>query len=39
MTKASYKRKHLIRGLLIVSEGESMPVMTGSMIAGQHAKF
>lgn len=31
MTKAIDKRKHLVGGLLTVSEGESMGVMAGSM--------
>jgi hypothetical protein len=29
MTKATYKRKHLIGGLLTVSEGKSMTIMWG----------
>jgi hypothetical protein len=34
MTKASYKRKHLIGDLLTVSEGESMIFMVGNRTAG-----
>lgn len=34
MTSATCKRKHLIRGLLQVSEGESTTFMAGSMAAG-----
>jgi hypothetical protein len=33
MTKATYKGKHLIRGLLIVSEGESRTIMAENMVA------
>ena len=36
MTKATYKRKHLI-SLLTVSESESLTVMVGSMTAGRQA--
>jgi hypothetical protein len=36
MTKATYKRKYLTRGLLIVPEDSSMNVMAGSMVAGRH---
>ena len=35
MTKATYKRKHLIGSLLTVSEGESMTIMAGSMGEGR----
>lgn len=35
MIKASYKRKLLIWGLLTVSEGELMIIMTGIMAAGR----
>jgi len=31
MTKTTYKKKHLIGSLLIVSEGESMTIMVGNM--------
>lgn len=35
MAKATYnKRGHLIVGFLMVSEGESMAIMSGSMVAG-----
>jgi hypothetical protein len=33
MTKATYKRKHLIGGLFTVLKGESMTVMVGSLAA------
>lgn len=32
MTKANYKRKHLIKGLLTDSEGEFMTITMGSMV-------
>lgn len=32
MTKAIYKRKHLIWGLLAVTEGESMIAMVGNVV-------
>lgn len=35
MTEATYKRKHLIRDLLTVSEGESMIIMVESMAVGR----
>lgn len=35
MTKATYKRKHLIRGLLTVSEDEFMAITVGSMAEKQ----
>lgn len=35
MTKATYKRNHLIGNLHIVSKGESMTVMVGSMMIGR----
>lgn len=34
MAKTTYKRKRLIGSLLMVSEGEYMTIMTGSMAAG-----
>jgi hypothetical protein len=34
MAKVSYKRKHLIGGSLTVSEGESMTITGGSVVAG-----
>ena len=37
MTKATYKREQLTVGLLTVSEGESMIIMAGSMVAGRQA--
>ena len=36
MAKATCKRTHLIEGLLRVSEGESMTILTGSMTADRH---
>lgn len=35
-TKAVYKRKHLIGGLLIVLEVYSMAIMARDMVAGRH---
>jgi hypothetical protein len=35
MTKATYERKHLIGGLLIVSESESMAIIVGSIALEQ----
>jgi len=35
MTKATYKRKHLLGSLLIVSEDESKTIMAGNMAAGR----
>lgn len=37
MTKATSKRKHLIRGQLTASESGSMPIMAGSMAARRQA--
>jgi hypothetical protein len=37
VTKAIYKRKHLIGDLFTVSERESMTIMAGSMAAGRQA--
>lgn len=39
MSKAIYKRKHFLKGLLIVLESESMIIMAGSVAAGQQAWF
>jgi hypothetical protein len=36
MTKATYRRKHLIGSLITVSEGESIIIMTGS-VTGRHS--
>lgn len=36
MTKITYKRKHLIGRLFMVSEGESWPYGEGGMDAGKH---
>jgi hypothetical protein len=36
MTKKSYRRKHLIDSLLIVSENESIAIMVESMAAGRY---
>jgi hypothetical protein len=35
MSKATYKRKHLIEGLFIVSESKSMIRSAGNGVAGQ----
>lgn len=35
MTNVTYKRNHLTGGLLAVSEGESMTIMVGNMVAGR----
>ena len=35
MTMTIYRRKHLIGGLLTVSEHESVTIMTGSMAVGR----
>lgn len=37
MTKATYKRKHLLWGLLSISEGGSMTILAGSMAANRQA--
>ena len=37
MTKVTYKRKHLIGALPSVPEGESMPIMVGSMVVGRQS--
>lgn len=37
-TKATYKRRCLIEGLLTVSEGEPMISVVGSMAAGRQAR-
>jgi hypothetical protein len=37
MTRATYKTKHLIGGLLTVSEGESMTIMAGTIAAHSQA--
>lgn len=34
MSKATYKRQHLVEGLLTVSEGESRIIMVRGMAAG-----
>ena len=36
MSKVIYKRKHLIGGLLIVSEAKSIIIMAGTMVAVRH---
>lgn len=33
MTKVAYKRKHLVRGLLVVSEDSFLIIMVGHMAA------
>ena len=35
--KATYRKKHLVRGFLTLLEDESMTVMVGSMAAGRQA--
>jgi hypothetical protein len=35
MAKTAYRRKHFIKGLFIVSEGDSMTIMLGSMAASR----
>lgn len=37
MSKPTFKRKHLIWGLLVVSEGESMIITAGNMTTGKPA--
>jgi hypothetical protein len=37
MTKTTYERKHLVGGLLTVSEGDPMTIMVGSMAADRQA--
>lgn len=37
VTKATYKRKHLIGDLLTASEGEPMIIMVGSIATGRQA--
>ena len=37
MTKVVYRRKHSIGPYFLVSEGESMATMVGSMAAGRQA--
>lgn len=37
MTKATSKRERLVRGLLVVLEGEAMTFVGGSMAAGRQA--
>lgn len=37
MTKAPYKRKHLVGGLLIVLEADSTILTAGNMVAGKQA--
>lgn len=37
MTKTTYKRKYLFGGLRAVSDGKSMTIMAGTVIAGSQA--
>jgi hypothetical protein len=37
MTKATYRRNHLIGEICLVSENESMDIMVGNMMPGRHA--
>lgn len=36
MTEATYKWKHLIRGLFTVSQAESITIMVGNVAASRH---